>query len=273
MGTGDEMNKLKIVNSLKIHGFTEYEAKVYIALLEGHPANGNMIALSSGVPSPKVYETLRRMQDKGYVHPVSGGDKSNSKRYSPIPYQDLLKAFEEEFQNNFSLLEKELEIVATSGNHEWMELFHIDGYGPSIQAIKEEIDAAQEQILLSGWSKDVLQIYENLISANESGVDVATIIFDEFPKSIPWKNTKHTEFDSSNKKHEGELNIVIDSKRTIILESLADSEYAVVSSHQSLVKSTINYIRHDIYLNQVIEDFTDVLKEKYGENLEKLLDW
>lgn len=267
------MSKLKIIESLKMNGFTEYESKVYISLLESHPLNGNMIALSSGVPGPKVYETLRRMEDKGFVYSVSGVNKANSKRYSPIPYKDLLKMFEEEFQDNYKLLEKEFEVIGRSGNLEWTELFHINGYEPSLQAIKEEIDSAENQILLSGWSKDVNHIYENLKNANESGVEVVTIIFDEYPKEIPWKNVKHIAFKTSNKKHEGELNIVVDSKKAIILESLPDSDYAVVSSHQSLVKSTMNYIRHDIYLNKVIDDFTELLKEKYGENIEGLIDW
>jgi sugar-specific transcriptional regulator TrmB len=268
-----KLNKVKIINSLKINGFTEYEAKVYIALLEGHPANGNMVALSSGVPGPKVYETLRRMQEKGYVYVVSPGDKSNRNRYSPIPHQDLLSSLEGDFQVNFKILKKEFEEIANFGDLEWMDLFHIDGYEPSIQAIKEKIRSAKEQILLSGWSKNVLNIYENLINAHESGVDVITIIFDEFPMEIPWNNTKHFSFGYSDSKHAGELNLVIDSNKTIILESLPDSKYAVVSSHQSLVKSTMNYIRHDIYLNQVIGDFGDLLKGKYGGNLEELIDW
>ncbi len=268
-----KINKLQIINSLKMNGFTEYESKIYISLVESHPSNGNMIALSSGVPSPKVYESLRRMQDKGFVYSVSGGDKLNSKRYSPIPYQDLLKIFEKGFQENYKLLEEEFEAIATSGNQDWTELFHITGYEPSIQAIKDEIDVVENQILVSGWSKDFTIIYDHLLKAHERGVKIVSIVFDENLLKIPWVNIKHFAFESSNQRHAGEFNIVFDTKKVIVLESLEENDYAVVSSHQSLVKSSVNYIRHDIYLNVVIYDFKDLLVEKYGENIQGLIDW
>jgi HTH-type transcriptional regulator, sugar sensing transcriptional regulator len=266
-----KMIKEQIINSLKQNGFTEYESKIYISLLESHPANGNMIALSSGVPGPKVYEALRRMQEKGYVYFISGGDKSNTKRYSPVPYQKLLKIFEEDLLENYNLLEKEFKTIATSGDQEWMELFHIDGYAPSIQAIKEEINRTEDQILMSGWSKDISIIYEHLVNAHKRGVKIVSIIFDEFPQDLPWVNVRHFALESSNQRHAGELNIVLDERKVIILEAL--NEYAVVSSHQSLVNVTVNYIRHDIYVNKMLLDFKSVLKEKYGENIEGLIDW
>ncbi|WP_339251706.1 helix-turn-helix domain-containing protein [Sporosarcina sp. FSL W8-0480] len=265
------MGREQVINSLKKNGFTEYESKIYISLLETHPANGNMIALSSGVPGPKVYEALRRMQEKGYVYSVFGGDKSQSRRYSPIPYQDLLKMFEEVFVENYHLLEREFKTLATSVDLEWKELFHIDGYGPSIQAIKDEIEFAEKQILISAWSKEINVIYDYLLRAHERGVKIVSTIFDEYPIPTPWVNVRHFTFESSKKRHDGELNIVFDNSRVIILEAL--SEYAVVSSHQSLVNITVNYIRHDIYINKVIDDFKASLKEKYGENLEGLVDW
>lgn len=267
------MNREHIINSLKQNGFTEYESKIYISLLESHPANGNMIALSSGVPGPKVYENLRRMQEKGYVYFVSGGDKSNTTRYSPVPYQKLLKIFEEDFFENYNLLEKEFKTIEASGDQEWMELFHIDGYEPSIQAIKEEINRAENQILFSGWSKDITVIYEHLVNAHKRGVKIVSIIFDDYTQKLPWVNIKHIALESSKQRHAGELNIVFDERKVIIVEALTDSEYSVVSSHQSLINVTVNYIRHDIYVNQILYDFKSTLKEKYGENIEGLIDW
>jgi len=268
-----KMSTIQIINSLKMNGFTEYESKIYISLLGAHPSNGNMIALSSGVPGPKVYESLRRMQEKGYVYAVSGGDKSNSKSYSPMPYKDLLKNFETGFLENYNLLEKEFEAISTSGDPEWMELFHMEGYETSIQAIKEEINRAESQILLSGWSKDVALLFDELVNAHERGVKIVSIIFDTCSKEIPWVNIKHFSFKSAIQRHEGELNIVVDTRKVIILESLSELDYAVVSTHRSMVNATVNYIRHDIYLNKVILDFKDILIEKYGENVEGLIDW
>lgn len=42
-------------------GFTEYEAKVYLALLRENPATGYQLSKSSGVPRSMVYEALGRL--------------------------------------------------------------------------------------------------------------------------------------------------------------------------------------------------------------------
>jgi sugar-specific transcriptional regulator TrmB len=55
------------VEALNSLGLTVYEAKTYIALLQKHPANGNELSRRSGVPGPKIYETLNNMVQKGLV--------------------------------------------------------------------------------------------------------------------------------------------------------------------------------------------------------------
>ena len=42
-------------------GFTEYEAKVYLALLEENPSTGYQLSKLSGVPRSMVYDALRRL--------------------------------------------------------------------------------------------------------------------------------------------------------------------------------------------------------------------
>ncbi|MCZ7670869.1 MAG: helix-turn-helix domain-containing protein [Chloroflexi bacterium] len=46
-------------------GFTEYEAKVYLALLREHPATGYQLSKESGVPRSMVYEALKRLHNRG----------------------------------------------------------------------------------------------------------------------------------------------------------------------------------------------------------------
>ncbi|MEI2690522.1 MAG: helix-turn-helix domain-containing protein [Anaerolineae bacterium] len=48
-------------------GFTEYEAKVYLALLDDYPASGYQISKTAGVPRSMVYEALGRLKLRGAV--------------------------------------------------------------------------------------------------------------------------------------------------------------------------------------------------------------
>ena len=58
---------MDLVSELKQIGFTEYEAKVYLALLNRYPATGYQLSKTSGVPRSMVYETLRRLHTRGAV--------------------------------------------------------------------------------------------------------------------------------------------------------------------------------------------------------------
>ena len=48
------------VNTLmQVLGFTDYEARAYLALLQRHPQNGYELAKASGIPRPNIYSVLQ----------------------------------------------------------------------------------------------------------------------------------------------------------------------------------------------------------------------
>jgi len=265
------MNIQRIVATLKELGFTEYEAKVYIALLKNHPANGNVISVASGVPGPKTYETLRKMQEKGIVFAVSGGDKPGTKRYSPLPYRDLLLSIEKTLAENISMLRESFDSIESGGDIDWTGLFLIQGYEPAVDAARTAIDEAQSEVLMSCWAKELALLYDNLLAAHKRGISVTTLVFDQCPKEIPWRNFDHTDTPMAMERHEGELSLAVDMNKTIVLQSLNEQPHAVVSSHRAMVQTTRNYIRHDIYVNRLLRDFKEIIVMRYGPGLEKLI--
>ncbi|WP_366161225.1 helix-turn-helix domain-containing protein [Bacillus infantis] len=265
------MNIKKVVATLKSFDFTEYEAKVYISLLEENPSNGNGIALRSGVPGPKVYETLRKMMEKGYVFEVSEGEKQGKKRYSPLPYKDLLYSLQNTLTNHIDILNNSFENLQNKSNNNWTELFHISGYETSLEVLKEGIIEAEFEIVLSCWSVELEKIYNELMNAHKRNVHVVTIIFDGGSNHLPWKTFKHYQFSTTKERHNGELSCVIDMNKVIVLDSLEEQPHAVVSSHQAMIKTTRNYIRHDIYVNRIMQEFSEEMKQKFGPNLENLV--
>jgi sugar-specific transcriptional regulator TrmB len=63
-------------------GFTEYEAKAYVALLRLGPATGYQVAKESGVPRSMVYEILNKLVARGAVAPQSFAEMV---RYASVP--------------------------------------------------------------------------------------------------------------------------------------------------------------------------------------------
>ena len=68
----EEISKV-LKNSFKL---SLYEAKTYLSLLEGND-NVKTVSRDSGVPLPRIYDTLRSLEDKGFV-------KKKNKKYTPV---------------------------------------------------------------------------------------------------------------------------------------------------------------------------------------------
>lgn len=68
-------------------GFTEYEAKAYVTLLQLGSATGYQIAKESGVPRSMIYETLNKLAARGAVLTQSFAEMV---RYAPVPPEELL---------------------------------------------------------------------------------------------------------------------------------------------------------------------------------------
>src|SRR5699024_11285105 len=110
-----------------------------------------------------------------------------------------------------------------------------------------------------------------LIKAYKRGVKVITLIFDDVNIDVPWSNFFHYKKRKVIEKHIGELSVVIDNEKSIVLQADRNQSHAVISSHPITVITTKNYIKHDIYVNKLIHDFENTIIEYYGENLENLI--
>lgn len=256
------------IEILRDLGFTDYEARIYITLLEKNPLNGNEISVMSGVPNSKVYENLRRLEESQHIFSVTEASK---KKYVPLPFHDYLESVKKEFLKDTDHLEKFFEKISNKSDSDWSELYHIRGYKPSIEALKQEICDAEKEIFISCWMRELELLYDSLKKAHDRGVKVVSILFDHRPMEVEWTGFHHNEIHAAVDRHMGELSCVLDHKKVYIMESLTDDPHTVVGSHQVMVQTTRNYIRHDIYVNRIIKDFKEEMQEKYGENFEDLI--
>lgn len=268
------MNNDKIINALKKLEFTEYEAKVYMALLSSQPANGNEIAIASGVPAPKVYETLRKLNERKIVTPISTAVNGRKIQYVPISCGDFLNREKNEFSNNIEILESGLKEIASFNETSLINLFMIKGYSASLEAIKYSINDSKFEILISGWCNDIEELREELNAAFERKVTIITLLFDKNEVYVPWKNYIHYNDCSMKKRHKGEFCAVIDRENSIMLQTSNDGEgpHAVISGHPSVVNAIHNYIRHDIILNQMAHDLEKSNIERLDLNYDPIYD-
>lgn len=260
----------ELISALKELDFTEYEAKIYLALLTNHPSNGNTISKISGVPGSKVYEELRKMKENGIVYTVipKGGKQI---LYFPLPPKELLKRKKRTFLKSYNFLEKSLEKYLNEQNTDMAELFVINGYESSMEIIKSAISESNEKILISCWRNEYEEIKSVLFEAHRRKVYITLLIFDERKLDVPWKYFSHYNEKTALNRHREELSIVIDEKKAILLNTLNEVPCAIVSTHPIMLWNVRNYIRHDIYVNRILYDFSEKMTEHYGKNLENLI--
>jgi HTH-type transcriptional regulator, sugar sensing transcriptional regulator len=101
---------ISIEESLKEIGLTNYETKIYLALLELGEAKSGQILAKAGIYSGNVYEILESLKNKGLV---SETIKNNVKHYSPANPERILdyldekeKRIEEQKENIQDLIPK-----------------------------------------------------------------------------------------------------------------------------------------------------------------------
>src|SRR3712207_500275 len=96
---------MQAIEQLMEFGMTEYEAKVYIALLHEYPVTGYQISKDAGIPRSMVYEALGRLETRGAVLKTQ---EEKAMLYRPVPPETLLKRHADETERRIADLRAEL---------------------------------------------------------------------------------------------------------------------------------------------------------------------
>ena len=104
---GNFMDRLK---QLKELGLTEYESKVYLALVRHGVLGAKEISTYSDVPSNRVYETAINLQRYGFVDIILG----KPKRFRAIKPKAAIAEWIERRRNEVNLMERESKSLTKS---------------------------------------------------------------------------------------------------------------------------------------------------------------
>jgi len=132
-------NRLEaIANRLTELGFSQYEARTYLGLLTTESATGYSVANATGVPQPKVYETLRRLVERGAA--VRTGD--NPGRYSAVAPDMLLGGLENDFAGRVEAVRRDLETLPSrTGVPELVSVHRIESFPAAVERASQAIAA------------------------------------------------------------------------------------------------------------------------------------
>lgn len=96
------------VRRLMDYGLTEYQARVYLTLLELGTATASRVPALSRVPRTRIYATVQQLHAKGLVHILP----ERPLRYRAVPFGAYLRVLAEEHRNRARDIEASLDVLA-----------------------------------------------------------------------------------------------------------------------------------------------------------------
>ncbi|MEM3458124.1 MAG: helix-turn-helix domain-containing protein [Candidatus Bathyarchaeia archaeon] len=137
-----------VVKRLQRIGLTEYEAKVYLSLLNDHITTATKLSEKSGVPRTKIYSVLETLARRGWIKIYSGVPLL----FKAIDPKDIFEKVKSEYADFLNSVKTTLEKEVI----EMKEKFVIKKFDLGLENLKEEIKKAKT-IQISNATTDFLK--------------------------------------------------------------------------------------------------------------------
>jgi HTH-type transcriptional regulator, sugar sensing transcriptional regulator len=245
------------VLSLQRLGFGDYEARVYIGLLQGGEMTGYELAKVSGVPRANVYDVLPRLEERGAVVRV---DSPSGARYSAVPTSQLLPRLADRFNDDLAAAEEALlDRGEISGqDYSW----NVEGYRPIIDHARTLVDGAENELLVALWPQESRALAGTLSGAEERGVPVTTLCLAGCAQECGNCRGEIHRYRLSPEEGSRWLVVGVDGKEMLageIAEEQENNDYAIRTTHRMLVELGGWYVRNSVALATLVSELGERL--------------
>jgi sugar-specific transcriptional regulator TrmB len=263
---GDPIDKL-----VKI-GFSEYEAKAYIALLRESPVTGYQLSKQSGVPRSMIYEVLGKLTARGAAMTLR---KGSSTQYAPVPAAEFLDQLHREHEGLIFSLKDDLAALTSAPDLEYV--WNIEGHDNIMAKAEEMIRQAKSRIYLALLPTTFSDLRSALEKAIRRGVRV--VIYTTSHLDLPGGQVIITPMPEEALSEVGRLMLilVIDEEEVLIGEWLTVTQArASWTSSPLLVFIAEHHLRTDPYLPQILaclgDRALDIIQEEDRELFARALE-
>lgn len=247
------------INKLQQIGFSEYEAKTYLALLKENPATGYQISKNSGVPRSMVYEVLSRLHARGAVLETIEG---RATYYRPLPPDILLDQYQNEIQTLISGLRPSLKdfFENQKDNRVWsiVDREAIFAYCVQmLQSAKTEVYILVNDISLD-YIKDSIEdlaqknIIPNILSTGAAKISYGNVVY-------------HPPLESEIQGLTNTLLLLIDNKE-VLVANISDESRATITENANLILIAKQFVWMEFFTQRVYSQIGDDLLSRLDPN-------
>lgn len=253
-------------------GVSEYEARVYSALLGSNPATAYEAAKDAGVPTSKVYEVIARLEVRGMVRCL---EEEGRKRYLPQPPDEFVEATRRSLGRTLDALKTDLSRLGEPRDQSFV--WNLDEADALLDKACRMVETAVETLLVSAWNPEAVLLAPLLAQARSRGVKTALVYFGPGPLDLdgvfrhPIEDTIYAEKGGRG------FTVVADGREALMgtlragLGGGVSAEGAWSRNHGFVILAE-DYVKHDIYIMKIVERFDPELRARFGPGYEKLRD-
>jgi HTH-type transcriptional regulator, sugar sensing transcriptional regulator len=238
----------QLILQLKQLGYTEYEAKAYIALVQNSHVSAYQVSKDSGIPRARIYGTLDLLVKKGLVLKESS---TNQTIYSALPVSMFLAKSKEEWHKNFDSMSEEFKKIEVNEPKEENKILVIKSRESIIEYCKKVISEAKNKIVLSMWD-DMYEEFQEILEEKSKAVSIRGItlhVENALPTLDKHRITNYTE--TITNPHW--FIISVDGHSMIYGPSPQEREVAFYTNDPVHIYLLEDYIWHDVLVNRLVK--------------------
>lgn len=245
-------------------GFSDYEARIYVALLQESPLTAYEISKRKGLPRANVYGALEGLERKQAVQAVS----REPVRYVPVPPKDLLDRISRTVTDRCSRLRLQLEEERAMEHVQ--PVWNLRAAADARVRIDELVRDAKRHVWIKAHVRELQQHLDALRDAAKRGVQVLLVLFGTAEEMQELSVPGATVFP-----HEGEGTVVglgrhlvtltVDFEATLIFNMKEES--GAYTHSTAVVNLADSLIRHEIYLAEIFGKLGSELEQHFGPAL------
>jgi HTH-type transcriptional regulator, sugar sensing transcriptional regulator len=254
-----------IIDQLQQLGFSEYETKAYIALLQQHPANGYALAKRSGVPRANIYGVLQKLEERGAVILVTVAEGTV---YSPISPDDLVTRLRNHINEVLASAQRDLKALATPIEQTYVQ--NVQGNAQLLEHARELINKAHKWLLIALWQPEASALAESLTQAQLRGVTINILCCQACPQECGGCLGSVYRYRITPDQQAHGL-IVIQDEYEMLVGMTGINATAIRTRQSGLINMTAWYVRHSITLAAIVTDMGGSLESMLRPETHQLL--
>ncbi len=166
-----------IERELRRLGLSSYEAKAYVSLLKYGSMTSTELAKKAGIPQPRVYDVVRRLERKGLVVVAEGHPARYYALDPPTALRKLVENRVRELENSYSSI---LSIFNTfkERNESVADIVRLESIMSIDTALENLVKDVKYEFLFAGYCH-TLRRYRELIEFIPKEVSTCAVLYDE----------------------------------------------------------------------------------------------